>query len=137
MVEFVVDARELTWEFERLQKHGYNLQAINQAFSQQLHLMVEDKFEQNGPGWPDLSPVTIRRRRRSKEYQMLQDTGDLVNSLQPSAGADYSEVFTNKEYAQYHLNGDGVPKRDFFDIDMGKALELFGMSLLEGIETGA
>jgi hypothetical protein len=60
----------------------------------------------------------------------------MVGSLQPGSGADYAEVFTNKSYARFHLEGDGVPKRDFFDIDIEKALETFGLVLTEAIGRG-
>lgn len=128
MVEVNIDAREIHEALVALQSRGMNLQPLAANFAQTLLLMVEDEFASEGRGrWPALSPVTIARRRASKSPKMLQDTGDLVGSLQPEGGADnqgfYSQVFTNKSYAQFHLEGKGVPKRDFFDIDIDAATE--------------
>jgi phage gpG-like protein len=135
-VEVRVDSSDLVNELRKLQQRGYNLETINEQLAQIMHVMVEDKFEDQGPGWPGFAESTLRRRRASTSPKLLQDTGDMVNSLQPAAGADYAEVFTNKAYARYHLEGDGVPKRDFFDIDIDKALESFGLIIAESIGRG-
>lgn len=135
-MEVNIQTDQLVNELKTLQRRGSNLKDVNNNLAEILLSMVEDKFEDEGPGWPPLADSTLRRRRASKSPKMLQDTADMVNSLQPSSGADYAEVFTNKVYASYHIEGNGVPKRDFFDVDTDKALETFGLILLEEISTG-
>jgi len=54
-----------------------------------------------------------------------------VTSLQAESGADFFAVSTNKPYAEFHLEGFGVPKRSFFEIDRDKVLEEFGDVLLQ------
>ena len=123
IVEF--DGSEVVKELKKLQVRGYNLADVNMQLAQILHVMVEDKFENEGPGWQPFADSTLRRRRHSKSPKLLQDSGDMVGSLTPFGDPEYAEVFTNKAYARYHLEGDGVPQRDFFDIDVPKALEMF------------
>lgn len=138
-MEIHVNIRELNKQLKAMMRRGHNLTDVNMQLAQILHVMVEDEFENNGPGggkWKAFAESTLRRRRRSATPMLLQDTGDMVNSLQPNAGPDFAELFTNKEYARFHLEGDGVPKRDFFDIDVDKALETFGQILAEEIGRG-
>lgn len=135
-MEVRIDTHELVKELKELEKRGRNLGDVNLQLAQIMHNMVEDKFEQQGPGWPALSPVTIMLRRSSTSPKMLQDTGMLVGSLQPYGGRNFAEVFTNKPYAKFHIEGDGVPKRDFFDIDTDKALKIFGEIITEEIGRG-
>lgn len=135
-MEVRVDSSDLVNELRKLEQMGANLESVNEQLAQIMHVMVEDKFEDQGPGWTGFAESTLRRRRVSTSPKLLQDTGDMVGSLQPAAGADFAEVFTNKAYARYHLEGDGVPKRDFFAIDIDKALETFGLIVTEAIGRG-
>lgn len=132
----VVDTSELVLELQELGNRGYNMTEVNDQLAQILHHMVEDKFENQGPGWKGFADSTLRRRRKSTTPHLLQDTGDLVGSLTPFGGTDFAEVFTNKKYARYHLEGDGVEKRDFFDIDVPKALEIFDEIITAEIARG-
>lgn len=79
--------------------------------------------------WRALSPVTIARRRKGgKGAKILQDTGNLRNSLMANVGkkvirADsviLSVGGSNKssvdDYASKHNFGFGVPKREFMYI---------------------
>jgi phage gpG-like protein len=131
-----IDTSELVAELQELGSRGYNMKEVNEQLAQILHVMVEDKFENQGPGWQGFAESTLRRRRKSKTPRLLQDTTELVGSLTPYGGDDFSEVFTNKKYARYHLEGDGVAKRDFFDIDIEKALEMFDEIITTEIARG-
>lgn len=131
-----VDTSELVVELQELEHRGYNMTEVNQQLAQILHVMVDDKFQDQGPGWQGFAESTLRRRRESKTPRLLQDTGDLVGSLTPFGGSDFAEVFTNKQYAKYHLQGDGVPQRDFFDIDIEKALAQFDEIITAEIARG-
>lgn len=135
--EFVIiDTAEVVKELKKLERRGMNLTDVNMQLAQILHVMVDDKFQDEGPGWKGFAESTLRRRRASKSPKLLQDTGDLINSLMPASGADFAEVFTNKAYAKFHINGDGVAQRDFFDIDTEKALAMFDEILSAEIARG-
>jgi phage gpG-like protein len=89
--------------------------------AESLVTAVHDKFEQSGPGWPDLSEYT-KKRRRGSEYQILVDTGILSGSIASEHGADFAQVGTSVEYAKYHVSAEPrtkIPLRDFFDLDEG------------------
>jgi phage gpG-like protein len=116
------EAHEIGAQLRKLARRAKNVGGINKQLAHIMHLMVEDKFEDEGPGWPALSDATLRQRRVSNSPKMLQDSGDMVTSIGIDYGPEFAEVFTNKAYAKYHLDGDGVPQRDFFDIDLDKAL---------------
>lgn len=136
LVKVDFDAGEIGRELRKLERRAQNIVSVNEQLSQILHLMVEDKFEEQGPGWPGFAESTLRRRRASRSPKLLQDSGDLINSMMPDHGSDFASVFTNKAYARYHLEGDGVPKRDFFDIDIPQALETMSSILIEEIGRG-
>jgi phage gpG-like protein len=131
-----VNTSELVSELRKLRTRGYNMREVNDQLAQILHVMVEDKFESQGPEWKGFAESTLRRRRKSSSPKLLQDSTELVGSLTPYGGDDFSEVFTNKKYARYHLEGDGVAKRDFFDIDIEKALGMFDEIITSEITRG-
>lgn len=131
-----IDAKEIGKELKVLLRRGYNMKEVNDQLAHILHVMVEDKFEDQGPGWKEFAESTLRQRRKSKSPNLLQDSGDLVGSLTPYGGDDFAEVFTNKEYARFHIEGDGVSQRDFFDIDIPKALAMFDEIVTSEIARG-
>jgi phage gpG-like protein len=73
---------------------------------------------------------TKKRKRPAKSYRrwqgnpkLLQDTGNLVGSLQRDWSDDAVEIFTNVPYAKFHISPDPrrvIPLRDFFDINTAK-----------------
>lgn len=76
--------------------------------------------------------LTRRKPKRSiaKSYRrwqgspkLLQDTGNLVGSLQRDWSDTAVEIFTNVPYAKYHVSPEPrhkIPLRDFFAIDTAK-----------------
>jgi phage gpG-like protein len=88
------------------------------VIAESLVTAVQDKFEQSGPGWPDLAEST-KQQRRGSEYQILVDTGVLSGSIAGESGKDFAEVGTSVEYAKYHVSAEPrtkIPLRDFFDL---------------------
>lgn len=133
MSDVIVDVNELTASLRVMAERGQNSAAVNQQVAQILELHVDDKFRDEGPGWAPMRELTLRLRRGSTG-KLLQDTGHLAQ-ISSDYGPDFAEVFTNVEYAKYHLKGPrklvplyhktGVwhlPVRDFFDIDVPAAL---------------
>lgn len=128
-----VDLTELTMELTTFLGRVQNQHDVNMQAAEILRAMVDDKFESEGPGWDELSPATILRRRVGGS-RILQDSGHLAGSLTAYAGADFAEVYTNVLYAKYHLTGtENMPARDFLDIDEEKALEAISNMILETI----
>lgn len=85
-----------------------------------LHKDIIDHFNkeqgESGP-WRPLSNVTIMRRRkgnRAGRDKILQDTGNLKNSMMLKNNSTSAIVFTNVRYASKHNEGSGgIPKRKF------------------------
>lgn len=71
-----------------------------------------------------------KSRRPAKSYRrwqgspkLLQDTGNLVGSIQRDWSDEAVEVFTNVPYAKFHISPESrhvIPLRDFFDINTAK-----------------
>lgn len=133
MSDVIVDVSELTATLRRMSERSQNSSGMNQELANILELHVDDKFRDQGPGWAPMRELTLRLRRGSTG-KLLQDTGHLAQ-ISSDYGPDFAEVFTNVEYAKYHLKGPrqlvplyhktGVwhlPVRDFFDIDIPGAL---------------
>ena len=77
---------------------------------------VHDVFEAEGPGWEPLADVT-KAARRGTSYKILQDTGLLVGSLEPSYGSTYAEVVDGTTYGHYHVTGTKhMPQRDWTNL---------------------
>lgn len=133
-VEVEVDTSELTKELETFLGRGYNQRDINFQVAEILRTAVEDKFEDEGPGWPRLELSTLKRRRISSGARILQDSGHLAASIMPFATEESAGVSTNVEYAIFHLDGTkNMPARDFFDIDQDVVLEQAAELILESI----
>ena len=105
------------------------------AIAEAMHAEVLEVFETEGYGeWPPLADSTLDRRllyskkamgkrkkkRRSSNPKLLQDTGNLVGSLVEDWDDHVVEVYTNVPYAKYHTSPEPrhiIPLRDFTDID--------------------
>jgi len=78
------------------------------------------KFIREGKVRPDIKQITkdIKRRRRPPSPTPdipLMDTGNLVNSLRAT-----KEGIMGAAYGRKHLEGDGLPVRNFIVIDEEK-----------------
>ncbi len=132
-MEFVeFDVEELTDSLKELGARARNQRAVNEQIAEVMHALVEEKFDEQGPGWPELAPATLKRRRGGS--RILQSSGHLAQSVQPAAGADFALVFTNLSYGGFHLTGTGdMPQRDYFDIDMDNVFDQAEEIVLESI----
>ena len=87
-------------------------------------IMTTDYFKRriyNNEIRPSTHPKTLAERRRGKKRSNSQitllDTGELVKSIDYATEDRKLEIGTNIEYAEDHLLGKGVPKRDFLKLD--------------------
>jgi len=96
--------------------HGKSIDRALPVVAEMLHGAVNDVFEAEGPGWEPLSDAT-KAARRGTSFKILQDTGLLAGSLEPSYGSTYAEVVDGTTYGHYHVTGTKrMPKRDWTDL---------------------
>lgn len=89
---------------------------------------VQDVFEHEGavggkPRWEGLKKSTLRKRRKSSNPKILQDTGILAASIAPASSDRWVAAYTGVRYAKYHISDlprRVIPLRDFFDVDLGE-----------------
>lgn len=73
--------------------------------------LADEKHGPDGERWPEWSPSY--KATRSHEHQPLEDSGDLINSINAFADAQTAGWGTNVKYAATHQFGrDAIPARD-------------------------
>lgn len=81
------------------------------SIAETLHAQSMEMFSNEGypaKSWADLSKSTQRQRASKGHWpgKKLQASGQLISSIQTSAGKDYAAIGTNKVYAAIqHLGG--------------------------------
>lgn len=132
MIKIDIDDREVVEALDRLQSKLSDLTPAMRDIAQALESETERRFDVEGPGWPGLSPTTIRQRAKSGHWpgKMLQVSGDLARSIESEAGPRHALVSVNKRYAAIHQFGGKagrgrnvtIAARPFLPIDAGGAL---------------
>lgn len=85
-----------------------NAQPVMSAIAAELKSQTEWAFENEGPGWPQLAPSTVKSR--GSAHPILQRSTALVRSINSYASADRAVVGANTPYAAIHQFG-GIIKR--------------------------
>ena len=130
------DGDALSRVLVEMQLKAQSLDRVMPSIAQMLLSAVSDVVEMEGPGWPELAPATLaKRRKKGVEAKMLRDTGVMMMSLEGTYGPDYADAKFWAPYAKYHINGWGVPKRNPLDIEPVKAglMEDISELLLSGL----
>ena len=128
------DVGEVVKSLKQFADNAQNTEALMKQCGQIMRRYVDDKFQQEGPGWAPLSESTLRHRRHADSAKILQDTGVLAGSFDVLAGDEYAQVYTNVPYAIFHLEDSShQPARNFFDIDLDAALTLSIRIILDGL----
>jgi phage gpG-like protein len=108
---------------------------------------IDDLIESEGDGsWKRFSPVTLKLHPNRRGGKLLQATGRLAN-MQIRSGTNWVDVESPAPYAIYHHMGtdqvrgwvesdEGMPQRDFLDIDMVSTLEEAAGLILADIVQG-
>ena len=108
----------ITFDFYRLSKYigsaNYNRKKSDATFKP---LVAEyQNFIRKGKVTPALRPIT-KKKRKSRSFpptiggdKPLYDTGKLVRSLRYDEG---KRAVVGADYAEYHVKGEGRPKRNF------------------------
>lgn len=108
MIKIEINDRELKIILNKIQKKADNMKPVMVAIANSMLEAVEENFEKEGrPKWQPLSQRTIQQRITKKRWpgKILQQTGQLLASIQPSATNESATVSTNKIYAAIHHFG--------------------------------
>lgn len=73
------------------------------GIAQELLTQTEERFAEEGPGWPQLAPSTAEQR--GSAHPILQVTGALARSFLPSSGKDFAQISSNDPRAPWHFYG--------------------------------
>ena len=69
-------------------------------------------IETGRPEWPALAPATVARKGHGK---ILWETGDMHDSIHPERRDGDAAYGSDREYADNHELGIGVPQRAFLE----------------------
>ena len=92
---------------------------------QTVDRLIDGKESPDGEAWPEWSPRYARSRHSNQN--LLQSSGDLIDSIQSIVGVNGAEIGSNIEYAASHQFGDanrGIPQREFLGISSDNINEL-------------
>lgn len=131
IVEIVGD-KELQSKFVQLGNLFTNLRPVFEKLRDKFFPQVQGKFEQGGPGWQKLSPLTEAKKARlySGASQILMATKELYNSFTVGGAgsverirAQEAEFGTSVFYGFFHQEGRGVPQRKIIDVTAQEEIE--------------
>ena len=87
--------------------------------------LIDGKENPDGEAWPEWSPWYAETRHDNQD--LLQSSGNLIDSLQSILGINQAEVGTNLDYASSHQYGNavkGIPRREFLGVSDGDLNDL-------------
>lgn len=133
MVKIEIDDRDLKNLLNEIQKKADNMKPVMVAIANSMLEAVEKNFEKEGrpDKWQELSEKTIKQRIIKKRWpgKILQQTGQLLASIQPSATDKSAIVSTNKVYAAIHHFGGYTGKNRKVKIPARPYMQLTGKDL--------
>jgi len=105
------------------------------AIKVELLSQTEQAFQDEGPGWAQLSKATLRSRARKGRgaHPILQVTNALARSITGESGADYALVGSNLVYAPIQQLG-GTIKRAAYGGKLRLRTDRKGNLLRQGTE---
>ena len=120
---------------DQLEARGRRLREFTPGVADELVAAVLEKFEDEGPGWPELAPSTLANRRGGGGgAKILQDTSAFVGSWQAESDERTAAAVSNTPYGRFHVTGTrNMPQRDPTDLDfdaVAEAVEDFILSEL-------
>lgn len=104
-----IDDRQVQAALANLSRHVSNLTPIMEDIGRALGNLTEDAFQAEGPGWPALKPVTVKRRGSSGPM-LQQSQGGLAGSIVHGGDATSAWVGAPKKYAAVHQFGNPANK---------------------------
>ncbi|ACQ68755.1 phage virion morphogenesis protein [Candidatus Williamhamiltonella defendens] len=97
----------------------------NLVEKQTVDRFIDEKESPDGDKWPEWSQGYAKSRHRHQN--LLQSSGDLIDSIQSVFGLGRTDIGTNLMYAARHQFGDtkrGIPQREFLGISADNLVEL-------------
>ncbi|WP_174891260.1 phage virion morphogenesis protein [Candidatus Hamiltonella defensa] len=97
----------------------------NLVEKQTVDRFIDEKESPDGEAWPEWSQGYAKSRHRHQD--LLQSSGDLIDSIQSVFGFGRTDIGTHLMYAARHQFGDtkrGIPQREFLGISADNLVEL-------------
>lgn len=86
-----------------------NGKPVMSAIAAELATQTEQAFFDEGPGWSQLAPSTVKRRGTA--HPILQDSNALVRSISSESSAERAVVGANTPYAAIHQFGGTIKRK--------------------------
>jgi len=104
-----IDDAQVQATLSRLISHVSNLTPIMEDVGRALGNLTEDAFQKEGPGWPQLRPVTVKLRGSAHPI-LQQSAGGLAASITHGGDRSGAWVGAGKIYAAVHQFGNPANK---------------------------
>ncbi len=108
-IEIKLDDAALRARLNGLMSALANTQPMMASIASELAAQTEMAFTDEGPGWPQLKPSTVKRR--GSAHPILQVSNALARSVTMQSGADYAQVGSNLSYAAIHQFGGTIKRK--------------------------
>ncbi len=100
-----VDDRQVQAGLTKLVRHVADLTPVMEDIGRALGNLTHDAFLNEGPGWPQLKPVTVARRGSAHPI-LRQSAGGLAASITHGGDRNSAWVGASKIYAAVHQFGN-------------------------------
>lgn len=110
-IEIKLDDAALRARLNGLMSALANTQPMMASIASELAAQTEMAFTDEGPGWPQLKPSTVKRR--GSAHPILQVSNALARSVTTQSGADYAQVGvgSNLSYPAIHQFGGTIKRK--------------------------
>lgn len=109
LITITIDDTQVQATLSRLISRVSNLTPIMEDVGRALGNLTEDAFQAEGPGWPQLRPVTVKRRGSAHPI-LQQSAGGLAASITHGGDRGGAWVGAGKIYAAVHQFGNPANK---------------------------
>ena len=127
-----IDSQPVLAVLRNLAQASHAMGPAFKAIANELRSITEERFSDQGPGWPALAASTIDQRAKHGHWpgQILQVSNALARSVSTDYGNDFADIGANEPYAAIQqLGGDAgrghkshIPPRPYLPVDESGAL---------------
>lgn len=108
-IEIKLDDAALRARLNSLMGALTNTKPLMASIANELLVQTERAFDDEGPGWPQLKPSTVKRR--GSAHPILEVSNALALSVTPNSGENYALISSNKDYAAIHQFGGTIKRK--------------------------
>ncbi|MFT0211820.1 phage virion morphogenesis protein [Pseudomonas sp. F1_0610] len=108
-IHISLDNTALTQRISQIMRVLDNSQPMMAAIANELAAQTELAFIDEGPGWQQLRPSTVKRRKGGA-HPILQVSNALARSITTQSGQDFAIIGTNVPYAAIHQFGGRIQR---------------------------